>query len=387
MSNEDRAKAWEKWINNWCQFSLVGFLKSNIVTTVSILLDRDYQEEISYSDLRKLVPWPEEAISAYSVYTYTDLLDQCLMQYLRDDLANWWPPNMHHIDGGMSKLPEAFTIKNQHGWNKTVHLLDNITFNVTVNDIEFTSPPWNGSDQNVNHVVVKGYNSTSEELFVVEGDAVIIATPLHIIRQMKIHAKPNTQTDEIPSKTYSAIEDIWYAPSTKVMLQFYTKFWEKKCGIKGGVSITNLPIGQIYYPTSSSSNDSSSTDGRGILLCYTWKAEALLFGSLSSAGAIQEALREIAEIHDRETVEEEFEVGAVQAWYSDPAAQGAYALLKPDQFKKVGYLYYPWKNIYFAGDGISFASGWIQGALESGLRAAYQFFVRNEPLSLGQKKM
>ena len=35
-------------------------------------------------------------------------------------------------------------------------------------------------------------------------------------------------------------------------------------------------------------------------------------------------------------------------------------------------------NIFFAGDGLSFATGWIQGALESGLRAAFQFYIRNE---------
>ena len=39
---------------------------------------------------------------------------------------------------------------------------------------------------------------------------------------------------------------------------------------------------------------------------------------------------------------------------------------------------YPMANIFFAGDGLSFATGWIQGALESGLRATFQFYIRNE---------
>ena len=42
---------------------------------------------------------------------------------------------------------------------------------------------------------------------------------------------------------------------------------------------------------------------------------------------------------------------------------------------------YPVLNMFFAGDGISFANGWIQGALESGLRAAYQFYSGNEEAS------
>ena len=53
-------------------------------------------------------------------------------------------------------------------------------------------------------------------------------------------------------------------------------------------------------------------------------------------------------------------------------------LLKPRQEHNVRWLMYPWRNIYFAGEAISLASGWIQGAMESGLRAAYQFYTRNE---------
>jgi monoamine oxidase len=38
------------------------------------------------------------------------------------------------------------------------------------------------------------------------------------------------------------------------------------------------------------------------------------------------------------------------------------------------------KKLYFAGKALSYCNVWIQGALESGLRAAYQFYacIRNE---------
>ena len=368
------ADVWWEWIDNWSQITLIGLMRSNIVA-LSSLLKGDYRDEILDSDINQLIPWPEKAISAFSVYIYTEQLDQSLVQYLRDDLGHWWSNNMHHIVGGMSKLPQAFTEKNTHGWNKNVFLFDNICFNSTVNDIEFTAPK---GQYHKNHVVVSGYYTTSGQPFSVEGDAVIITTPLHIIRQIKIHATPGT--DDFPQTFYHAIEDVWYGPSTKVMVQFRTKFWEKKYGIKGGFSKTNLPIGQIHYPTSTADVDSSySVDSPGILLCYTWKSEALLFGSLDPHVAVREAVREIAVVHDHDDVEKEFQTGAIQAWYNDPGAQGAYVLLKPKQYKNIRLLIQcPWKNIYFAGEGISFASGWIQGALESGLRAAYQFFARNE---------
>ena len=174
-------------------------------------------------------------------------------------------------------------------------------------------------------------------------------------------------------KFYKAIEDIWYGPSSKIMLQCKTRFWETEHQIQGGFTKTNLPVGQIHYPSNPGFNTIPSGIKEGILLVYTWKSEALLFGALDPDLAVTEAVDQIAEIHPQ--IREQFEFGAIKAWYNDPAEQGAYAELKPWQVKNVRWLMYPWRNIYFAGEAISFASGWIQGALESGLRAAYQFYA------------
>ena len=75
-----------------------------------------------------------------------------------------------------------------------------------------------------------------------------------------------------------------------------------------------------------------------------------------------------------------FEVGGVQSWYDDPTAQGAFCMLKPYQIRNTArQLMYPTgeNKLYFAGEALSYCNGWIQGALESGLRAAYQFYARN----------
>jgi monoamine oxidase len=230
---------------------------------------------------------------------------------------------------------------------------------------------------------VNGYFSTSGQPCSFEGNAVIVTTPLHIIRQIKMKPKDDTATPDLPNVFFQSIEDVWYGPSTKIMIQTKTRFWNKPNalnGIKGGFSKTNLPIGQLHYPTAVDDEDVDAPlvkTNKGILLIYTWKSEALQFGALHPQTAIREAVRQIKEIHH--DIEDEFEVGAVQAWYNEPSAQGAYVLLKPNQFRNIYRLWqYPFLNLFFAGEGISFASGWIQGALESGLRAAYQFYARNE---------
>ncbi len=362
----DQAVQWQKWIDNWSKFSMDSFFRSSYTGMVEIV---NVQDENDLKPLQKLLPWPDKAIDAYSVFIYTISLDTSLVQYLREDLGKWWSKTMHHIDGGMSNLPNAFVKKHCDNCNRESYLSPKITFNSTVKQVEFTS---GGFKHDIHKkVVVKGVYTTSGREFTIEGNAVIVTVPINIIRQMKFVAGPDTK--EIPTRFQQAIEDVWYGPSTKIMIQSKKRFWED-LGIKGGFSKTNLPIGQLHYPTNSTGK--SLADERGILLCYTWKSEALFFGSLPPRDAVEEAVSEIAEIHPQ--IKETYEVGAVQAWYSDSSSQGAYALLKPGQYNNILFLMLPWRNVYFAGEGISFAAGWIQGALESGLRAAYEFYVRDE---------
>ena len=46
-------------------------------------------------------------------------------------------------------------------------------------------------------------------------------------------------------------------------------------GIQGGFTKTNMTIGQLHY--ASNPEFKIPNDERGILMCYTWKSEALLF--------------------------------------------------------------------------------------------------------------
>ena len=370
------SEAWKQWIDVWSQFPLDGFLQSTYVAVMTkvknVLKNKQTLKSqvclANLEQLKKYLPWPEAAITAYSVFSYTEQLDQSLVQYLRDQLGQWWSSDMHCIKGGMFLLPEAFTKKDNGGWNPDVFLHDKIHFNRTVKEIIYK---FDEDDPENNHVKVKGYFSNSKQSFEIEGDAVLVATPINILRQIKY--TPDENTEPPPQDFHKAIEDIFTGPATKLFIQTKTRFWENE-GIKGGFSKTNLPIGQLHYPTNVTGEHPGE---KGILLVYTWKTEALLFGSLDPTTALHEVVEQIATIHPE--IKDQVETGAVHAWYNHPTAQGAYALLKPNQYKNVRYIMeYPMANIFFAGEGLSFAAGWIQGALESGLRAAFQFYIRNE---------
>ena len=61
----------------------------------------------------------------------------------------------------------------------------------------------------------------------------------------------------------------------------------------------------------------------------------------------------------------------IHAWYGDRWARGAFALFAPDQQSQLqSAIVRPEGRVFFAGEHCSLYHAWIQGALESGIRAA-----------------
>ena len=68
-----------------------------------------------------------------------------------------------------------------------------------------------------------------------------------------------------------------------------------------------------------------------------------------------------------------YEIGASHAWYSDRWARGAFAMFAPEQQTELQpAIVQPEGRVLFAGEHCSLYHAWIQGALESGIRAARQ---------------
>ena len=64
--------------------------------------------------------------------------------------------------------------------------------------------------------------------------------------------------------------------------------------------------------------------------------------------------------------------GVSHSWYDDPFAAGAFALFEPHQQTALhADILQPEGRIHFAGEHCSLWHAWIEGALESGLRAAH----------------
>jgi monoamine oxidase len=379
-----QAEQWDLWTDNWSQFSLGAFLRSNLAAIKSLL---QYDDIIRENDplIKKLdqyLPWPEIAVTAYTVFNYTLALDVSLVTYIQDSMGKWWSDKMHSLEGGLSALPDVFATKGE--------MEQHITYNRTVMKVEYTF-----DSNKEKSVKVSGVVTSSNQPFSVEGRSVIITVPLHVLRGIQIvNSKP--KGEPFPIEFLQAIQDISYSPSTKIMLQYKQQFWNSgknpENDITGGFSKTNLPLGQLHYPTEvlvvPTEGDLGSTwvpspvtpDQPGILMSYTWKAEALLWGALSEDQAIALAVDQVDQVHPDIDTKPLFQVGNRQAWASDPTTLGAFAILRPQEYISIMFLMQnSWRNVYFGGEAISFANGWIQGALESGLRAAYELFSDDQP--------
>lgn len=162
-----------------------------------------------------------------------------------------------------------------------------------------------------------------------------------------------------------AINELHYFSSTKIFLQTKTRFWENNKNKAKGLTLTDMPIRSLYFPEQSPGNN------RGVMIAsYTWEKESQLWESLPEAERIKKAIDYVSKIFPE--IRAEFELGASISW-NDPQhfTGGAFAIFAPGQMNALYHdIVKPEGRIHFAGDHTSFEHGWIEGAIESGLREA-----------------
>jgi len=281
--------------------------------------------------------WSEGAIEMFGLLADQEaLMNASFLELLREDAGNYYT-NMVEVDGGMDHLPRAFL----------PDLRRRIHFGAKMVAI----------DQTPDSVVV--HYQTAAGRTQVTGDYAIITIPFAVLRHVEC-LKPFSRSKQ------QAIRQLHYDASAKILFQCRRRFWEDDDNIFGGGTVTDLPIRVMFYP------DHSRDTGRGVVLAsYTWSEDAQRWGSLSDHDRICQALDDVAEIHPQIT--DAFEIGVSKMWHDDEFAGGAFALFDPGQQTLLHkHIITPEGRIHFAGEHASLAHAWIQGAIESGLRAAHE---------------
>lgn len=287
--------------------------------------------------------WSQGAIELYGLMFHMEpLLNSAFLEVLREEAGNWFN-DVVYIPGGMDRLARAFL----------PGLLPRIRFGARV-----TAISQDGEGVNVQFQNAGGRSA-------LRFDRAIVTLPFSVLRHIEF-------APFLSRGKQRAVRQLHYDAASKVFLQCRRRFWEEDEGISGGGSVTDMPVRTIYYP------DHGKESGRGVLLAsYTWAEDAQRWGSLSPHDRVAQAIENVAQLHPQ--VRDEFEVGASKMWHDDEFAGGAYALFDPGQQTHLfEHIIAPEGRLHFAGEHASLAHGWIQGAVESGLRASIEVADREK---------
>jgi len=250
-----------------------------------------------------------------------------------------WPGSVNRsaytkISGGMSNLPNAFA-------------------SFLANDIVY-SQPVNLIEQDDNGVTV-----TTEDGSTYLADRVLCTVPLPVLSNIEFSPLLSSQKIEASSGGYH------YTDSSRLFTQFSSRFWtESDLNAWGD---TDFPE-EVWQPTW----DAAGTNG--IVQSYLRGEAAEQFDLLNLS-------QQIDQVHARwrnvlTDMDNSILTNHVHSWAKETWSGSAYAsptALQASRFD--GHIGLAEGRVHFAGEHASGFHGWIQGALESGIRAATEIHV------------
>src|SRR5690606_33868253 len=316
----------EELKKQYADYSMEEFLKEN-----------PYGESMSVSAIRKISVML--GIEGFRELSFIGILTDIIFPIFNEETQ------FYEINGGNDHLPYAFMQE----------LGNDIYLNQKVERII----------QNNNGVLVQTRNPITGQYASFTGDYAIISIPFTTLQFVDI-----LPYHSISFKKWQAIRELLTLPSVKIGIEFKCAFWEK---LQVGNAITDLPTRFSYIPS-----HSIGTGGPAVLLAsYTWGHDALLWNSMTNEEIIYYALKDLSKIYGS-VVYDQFLQGISFNWSKNPYSAGCFTLFAPGQKTDFGdAISQPEGRLHFAGEHTSSFQGWIEGAVESGVRAAYEVNVRD----------
>jgi monoamine oxidase len=236
------------------------------------------------------------------------------------------------IRGGTDMLPRAFAAK----------LSDKIHYGAPVVRIE--------QDARMAKVVYLQAGAPTTMI----ADSIICAVPFPVLKHLEISPR-------FSEEKHKAIEQLPYTSVARTFLQTRKRFWFDE-GLTGGATtdLSNLMV----------TNGAANQEGtRGILEAYLAGPKARQVTAMKEGERLNTVLSLVEKVHPH--LRQHFEVGVTKCWDEDQWARGAYAWYKPGQMiSLLPHVARVEGRVHFAGEHASSLFGWMQGALESGNRAA-----------------
>jgi len=236
------------------------------------------------------------------------------------------------IRGGTDRLPMAFATR----------LGDHIQYGAEVLAIE--------QDQSAVRVT---WQRNGERQTTAAGRAVC-TIPFSVLRRIPVNPPFS------PGKR-RAIEELPYSPVVKVIVQSRQRFWNDEN--LSGTAFSDLQLNSVFH------RSVNQPGTRGLLESYTVGEAGRQLGKLSEADRVATVTAQMTKLFP--SLGTQAEGGTSVVWEHEPWARGAYAYFAPGQMATLGpHLHTIEGRVHFAGCHTSAWPGWMQGALDSGRRAA-----------------
>jgi monoamine oxidase len=193
----------------------------------------------------------------------------------------------------------------------------------------------------------------------VRASRVILTVPFAALRTIDIRPRFSEQKAR-------AIAELPYFPATRLLFQCRTSFWQQQ-GLSGTArSDAPAEMWDCTYDLEGTRGILGATVGGeiGRKVAEMSRARAMAYG-LDIVGRTFPAVRT------------SFQTGSVYRWVRDAWAGGAFAVFHPGQMSTLmPEMAKPEGRVHFAGEHTSTWMGWMQGAIESGERAAAEVLER-----------
>ena len=311
-------------------------------------LDKDYRYVMGQpsSERRGWAKGPGGGLSAKPVPSepldLKAVLQSGLWRHISNSLGSTHHTAIFQPVGGMDAIPRAFA----------PHLGDMVRLNAKVTAIR----------QDETGVTAVYTDTRTGEKRTARADWCICTIPLSILSQIEMN---------VGADMAAAIGAVPYAASLKVGLEFRRRFWEQDEQIYGGITMTDLPIGQISYPSSGYGRPGPAT----LLGAYGFGAFAFEYTSLAPAERIARTVEWGSRIHPQ--YRDEFMNGVAVGWHRVPFTQGCFGQWTDDlRAEHYDNLCQIDGRIMLAGEHASYIPAWQEGAVTSALDAIARLHQR-----------
>jgi monoamine oxidase len=195
---------------------------------------------------------------------------------------------------------------------------------------------------------------SSDSYHTISSAFAILAIPLTTARRIEFNPP-------LPEAHRRMVNELSYGAVTKVLIEYRKRFWDEK-GWNGRLA-TDAPIVYTWHATSHLEHE------HGIITAYTGGDPAVKLSALPDEERIRIAVGEIERIFPGSS--DLIECTATVAWPNEAYTRGSYAALAPGEVTAHWKtLFEPAGRLFFAGEHATPIQGFMEGAVESGQRAA-----------------